>query len=168
MCLVQDKFLTLLINCSFSKHFISYSSIDSVNMKKQCYSVCFWDSKRVHGIWSQSMRRKEGKTGKIQFLGNGCLGVHFCFGIGLNTVSIIQINFPFLLFISYHWTSGNKFSMQEIYTQGGFNSLLSFFPRASLKSLLFGERRGAVNTLVKLYSFIKQQIFWFVGFKNLP
>lgn len=27
---------------------------------------------------------------------------------------------------------------------------------------------GGFNTLVKLYSFIKQQIFWFVGFKNLP
>lgn len=44
MYLVQDKFLTLLINCSFSKHFISYSSTDPVNTKKQCHSGCFWES----------------------------------------------------------------------------------------------------------------------------
>lgn len=136
MYLVQDKFLTLLINCSFSKHFISYGSTDPVNTKKQCHSGCFWesDNSRLMFWESDSSRlmksvseRKRSEKRKIQYLGNDCLIVHFSFDVGLNTVSIIQINFLFFLFISYHWTSGNKFSMQEIHTQGGFNSLLSFF-----------------------------------------
>lgn len=131
-------FLTLLIYCSFSKHFISSSSIDLVSMEKLYCSVCFGESERVHSIEVSPREEKEGRKERLIFSGNNCLRVHFSFDVGLNIVSIIQIHFPFLLFVSYRWTSGNRFSMQEIYTQGGFDSLLSFFPRASLKYLPFG------------------------------
>lgn len=59
------------------------------------------------------MREKGEKKGKINFFQEIIASEYiffFFFFVGLNTVSVIQIKFTFSLFISYHWTSGTKFS----------------------------------------------------------